>query len=115
MEGKEININENNYKCESCSNYFDPEKEDYGADDDGNSFCQKCCEEMPQFGGWGVFQDYPEEWHIRPINEPDHLHDTGCHCQPKVTQENGIDIVIHNSFDGREGMERAMEILKSTK
>lgn len=112
MEGKEININEHNYKCESCGNYFDPEKENYGTDDDNNAFCNKCCKEMTQFGGWGVFKDYPDEWHIRPVDEPDHLHDQGCHCEPKVVQENGIDIVTHNSFDGREYVEQALDLLK---
>lgn len=107
-------INENRYKCESCGVYINPETEDYGMDDDNNHFCHKCCEEMPEFNGWGVFQDYPDEWHIRPINEPEHLHDKMCHCKPKVETENGIDIVSHNSFDGREGLERAIEILKST-
>ena len=104
-------INEHNYKCESCSIYFDPENEDYGMDDDNNHFCKKCCEDMPQFNGWGVYQDYPEEWHIRPMNEPEHLHDIACHCNPKVVVENGIDVVTHNSFDGREGLEKALEYL----
>lgn len=36
---------------------------------------------------------------------------TTCHCQPRVTFENGEMIIIHNSFDKREfeeegGMER---------
>lgn len=113
--GKLIDLNPGWYTCESCGTKFDPEVEDYGVnEEDNNYFCQKCCEDMPEFNGWGVFQDYPDEWHIRPINEPDHLHDKMCHCKPKVETENGIDIVVHNSFDGRELLEEVLEILKST-
>ena len=109
-----VKINEDNYKCETCDIYFDPDLQDYGTDIDNNNFCQKCCEDMPQFSGWGVFQDYPDEWHIRPLDEPDHMHDKMCHCNPRVIVENGIDIVNHSSFDGRECLEEALEILKKS-
>lgn len=35
-----------------------------------------------------------------------------CLCHPKAErQENGVWIIVHNSFDGREGLEWANEIL----
>lgn len=35
-----------------------------------------------------------------------------CKCNPKIEyQDNGTVIVVHNSFDGREGVEWANEIL----
>lgn len=37
-----------------------------------------------------------------------------CTCSPTFKEENGSLIVIHNSFDGREGVEQAREILNST-
>lgn len=52
--------------------------------------------------------------HILPINDSDtHEEATTCHCQPKVLNENGNMIVVHNSFDGREGVEWANEILNN--
>lgn len=36
-----------------------------------------------------------------------------CKCNPRIErQKNGAVIVVHNSFDGREGVEWANEILK---
>lgn len=35
-----------------------------------------------------------------------------CKCSPTYKEENGSLIVIHNSFDGREGVEWTIEILK---
>ncbi len=43
--------------------------------------------------------------------------DTGkycrCKCLPKETWENECLIIVHNSFDGREGVELANEILNN--
>jgi bisphosphoglycerate-independent phosphoglycerate mutase (AlkP superfamily) len=47
------------------------------------------------------------------------LDDTNCHsmenhlcaCDPKIKDEGGTLIVIHNSYDGREALEQANEIL----
>jgi hypothetical protein len=36
-----------------------------------------------------------------------------CHCEPKEEIVNDTLIVIHNSFDGREGVEWANEILQN--
>ena len=39
-----------------------------------------------------------------------------CHCSPKVIIElNSEIVVVHNSFDGREGVEWANEILNKKK
>lgn len=37
-----------------------------------------------------------------------------CKCNPTFKEENSSLIVVHNSFDGREGVEEANEILNST-
>lgn len=58
-------------------------------------------------------------YHIYHTNEiNDHLLvGSTCKCEPEVKFENGEMIIIHNSFDGREGLEMANEILnpKGTK
>jgi hypothetical protein len=54
--------------------------------------------------------------HVYPLNDIKE-HDTSelgntCHCNPTVIVEPDSEIlVIHNSFDGREGLELANEIL----
>ena len=49
---------------------------------------------------------------ITPINDSEeHENNSTCHCNPSVIEENGELIIIHNSFDGREGLELANEIL----
>ncbi len=51
--------------------------------------------------------------HVLPINDSDtHEEATTCHCQPKVLNENGNIIVVHNSFDGRELVEEFNSILE---
>lgn len=44
-----------------------------------------------------------------------HEESTTCKCEPKVIYENGEMIVVHNSFDGREGLEWFNEIIKNEK
>lgn len=64
--------------------------------------------------GWVMHQTFEDEWHIFPEDE-DHLEfGAGCACQPLVEQVNGITIITHNSYDGREALEKALEILNST-
>jgi hypothetical protein len=57
--------------------------------------------------------------HVHPINDiREHdTSDTGntCLCNPIVILENYEMIVIHNSFDGREGVEWANDILRQPK
>lgn len=38
-----------------------------------------------------------------------------CVCTPRLNTENGCLLVIHNSYDGREGVEIVNEILNSNK
>ena len=51
--------------------------------------------------------------HVHPIDDiKEHdISDTGntCSCNPSVLLEDGEMIVIHNSFDGREGLEWTVE------
>ena len=54
--------------------------------------------------------------HVYPINdlEQHELEGTQCKCIPKVVIESNSEIiVVHNSFDGREGIEWANEIIKN--
>lgn len=52
-------------------------------------------------------------YNILPINDlKDHQEDSTCECEPMVeTLENGDIMIVHNSYDGREGLEMANEIL----
>ena len=100
--------------CEQCKTWFDTQKQDmYATDDKGHYLCEACAKELPEFQGWGIFQDDPQEWHIRPINEPDHIHDKNiCKCDPKhMIRPDGIVVYTHYSFDGREAVEEARRIL----
>ena len=56
-------------------------------------------------------------YHIYPVNDTkEHLlESTSCDCSPSVLFENGEMLIIHNSYDGREGLEMANEILKNSK
>lgn len=52
--------------------------------------------------------------HVLPINDiEEHEETTACKCEPTVLNENGEFIVVHNSFDGREGVEIVNELLKT--
>jgi len=51
--------------------------------------------------------------HIFPLDEED-KHDLEgfyCDCDPRIDWDN--DLVVHNSFDGREAVEQANEILRN--
>lgn len=52
-------------------------------------------------------------WHILPTNDlEDHIDSSTCHCQPLTeVLADGDLLIIHSSFDGREGVEWAKEIL----
>lgn len=50
--------------------------------------------------------------HVLPIDDiEDHIDSSTCPCQPSIEEENGHLIIVHSSFDGREGVEWAQEIL----
>ena len=52
--------------------------------------------------------------HIIPINDlKEHEEKSTCSCEPRVEIIDGSQLIIHNSFDGREAVEMAKEILKS--
>ena len=98
-------------KCTCCDRLFDPKLEDHGKDEDGNLFCLSCVNKFPIQSGWGLFKTFEYQWHIYPIDE-NHIEDNQlCSCEPKLTTENEVEIIIHNSFDGREGLELSNEIL----
>jgi len=54
-------------------------------------------------------------WHILPIDDiKEHYEFSTCHCEPKSEiQDNGDILIIHNSFDGREAVEMANDILNN--
>lgn len=56
-------------------------------------------------------------WHILPVADIEpHDESSTCKCEPAVqVMEFGDLIIIHNSFDGREGVEIANQILKLIK
>ena len=63
---------------------------------------------------WELFVVLGMAIHITPIGDLEpHEENTTCKCEPKVIYENGEMIVIHNSFDGREGVEITNEILNN--
>lgn len=46
-------------------------------------------------------------YNIIPLNDLDeHINNSTCKCHPKVIFENGEMIIIHNSFDKREFIEK---------
>ena len=53
-------------------------------------------------------------WNILPTNDVgEHTEDSTCACKPVVeVLEHGV-LIVHNSFDGREAVELAKEILKT--
>jgi len=61
-----------------------------------------------------IYEEDDEPVHVYPINDI-HEHtfegDT-CACNPSVQpQEGGGVVIVHNSWDGREGLELANEVL----
>lgn len=52
--------------------------------------------------------------HVMPVNDlEEHIQSCMCKCMPniKVIEDSDSLIWVHNSFDGREGVEWANEIL----
>lgn len=49
---------------------------------------------------------------IIPLNDlKEHIEFPCCDCNPKIIVENGEEIIIHNSYDRRELIEEALEII----
>lgn len=64
--------------------------------------------------------DMPKYIHVVPVNDDgEHeerlLQGYECKCNPKIEAAHDSILVIHNSFDGREGVEIVNEILKQPK
>lgn len=53
--------------------------------------------------------------HVKPVNDlSPHRDSADCPCRPRVEQvEGGGIVVVHNSFDGREITERAVDEIDS--
>lgn len=63
--------------------------------------CNNCLHE------WEIF-------HVHPINDlQKHSLSHLCKCNPEIEVENGNLIIVHNSYDGRDGVELENEILKT--
>lgn len=56
---------------------------------------------------------YVNKVDISPRGEEDrHIADPGCECGPRLSRTSeGILMIIHNSWDGREGFEQAEAVL----
>jgi hypothetical protein len=53
-------------------------------------------------------------WHVTPNNDSKpHEESTTCKCSPRVEHVNGNMVIIHNAFDGREGIELFEEYITS--
>lgn len=53
-----------------------------------------------------------EIFHVIPANDlMKHNQSYNCHCEPVIKESFNNIIIVHNSFDGREGVEWANEIL----
>jgi hypothetical protein len=75
--------------------------------------------------GWGVFIESEHVRHVVPLDDPPgHIQTTheedypfgpfpecDCRCKPRWEREGDVIIFIHSSFDGREALEWAMDIL----
>lgn len=55
-------------------------------------------------------------WHVIPCNDLKEHEDTKlCKCNPKIDKTENGEIVVHNSYDGREFIEKEIgKIIKST-
>ena len=52
-------------------------------------------------------------YHVIPINDiEEHSEKDGCKCKPTIeVMKNGNVVIVHNSFDGREAVEMANDII----
>ena len=55
-----------------------------------------------------------EPLHVMPIDDlKEHHMKYFCGCEPRLIYESGTIIVVHNSYDGREAIEEANEIINN--
>lgn len=53
-------------------------------------------------------------WHVTPVNDLEpHEEASTCKCGPEVLHIDGNMVVVHNSFDGREGVEMVNKFLEN--
>ena len=62
--------------------------------------------------------EMPKYIHVVPVDdlephEERYMDGYECKCEPRIEVINDTVLVIHNSFDGREGVEIVNEILKT--
>lgn len=52
-------------------------------------------------------------YNILPLGDlKEHDEESTCECEPAIQKlENGDILIVHNSYDGREGLEMANELL----
>lgn len=51
--------------------------------------------------------------HVLPVNDlKSHEEETTCECEPRIEIVEGGMLVVHNSFDGREIIEQANQLLE---
>ena len=61
-----------------------------------------------------LFRDFMEDLHVVPINDlKPHFDSSTCPCMPRLFVELGR-IWIHNSWDGREITERAIDYVENS-
>jgi hypothetical protein len=70
--------------------------------------------EIPPVYNWMVTRDDRGDIHSIPLRE-DHTLDSSCKCSPRVKVEGSELLIFHNSFDGREIIEEAREIIEGGK
>jgi hypothetical protein len=75
--------------------------------------------------GWKVHIDHEIVKHVIPVNDSGkHVEESlygafifkkypvcPCSCKPRLLEDGGGPIFVHNSFDGREGIEWTKDIL----
>lgn len=61
---------------------------------------------------WVLGEDYSGDIHVLPLGElEEHGTDSGCICGPRVDIEGAHLVIVHNSFDHREIVEEAINIM----
>lgn len=63
---------------------------------------------------WKVYYNINQFNHVIPIGDiKAHVTSINCKCSPaSEVQDNGITVIIHHSYDGREWVEQAKELIK---
>ena len=56
--------------------------------------------------------DRVKDQHVYPLEDllPHNTDDSDCRCDPKFIVVGGILVVVHNSYDGREGLDSVEQV-----